>query len=80
MDFNPTEGDRIDLRRIDAIEGGGDNSFKIVAHFTQVAGQLTVTAEADHHVVQGDVNGDGFADFAINVFSLRGPTAADFVL
>lgn len=79
-DFNSAEGDRIDLRRIDAIEGGGENAFKLVAAFTKVAGQLTITAEADHYVVQGDVNGDGVGDFAINVFSPKMLTAADFVL
>lgn len=80
FDFSSAEGDRIDLKKIDAISGDGDNAFKLVTAFTKAAGQLTVKLDGDHYVVQGDVNGDGAADFAINVFSSKALTAGDFVL
>ena len=34
----------------------------------------------DHYVVKGDVNGDGVADFAINVYSSTSLVSADFFL
>jgi Ca2+-binding RTX toxin-like protein len=80
LDFNSGEGDRIDLSAIDAISGGKNNAFTFAAGFTHVAGQLTSTAEGDHYVVQGDVNGDGLADFAIEVHSTTTLFEADFVL
>ena len=80
FDFKSSEGDRIILRDIDAIKGGGDDPFTFVAKFTGVAGQLTTIVEGDHYVVMGDVNGDGLADFAINVHSETALTRADFLL
>jgi serralysin len=72
--------DRIDLSRIDAITGGADSAFSFVTAFTHKAGQLISTFATDHYVVQGDVNGDGQADFAINVYSPTALKASDFVL
>ena len=79
-DFSHIEGDLIDLSGIDAIGRGKDNAFSLVNAFTHVAGQLTSTFDSDHYVVQGDVNGDGAADFAINVFSSAALVAGDFLL
>jgi len=73
-------GDTIDLRKIDAITGGSDEGFKLVSTFTHAAGQLTANLDGDHYVVQGDVNGDGLADFAINVYASKGLVAGDFLL
>lgn len=47
--------------------------------FSNKAGELISVLEADHFVVQGDVNGDGLADFAINVFSPTPLSASDFL-
>ena len=80
FDFTHSQNDRIDLHLIDAVSGGGDNAFKLVSAFTHVAGQLISVVEADHYVVQGDINGDGLADFAINVFSSTALTSSDFIL
>jgi len=60
--------------------GGADDAFTLVANFTGAAGQLIATFDTDHYVVQGDVNGDGIADFAINVFSTTAPVSGDFIL
>ena len=80
LDFSHGDGDRIDLHLIDAISGGGDNAFVFSTAFTGVAGQLVAGIEGSHYVVQGDVNGDGVADFAIGVFAAAPLVAADFVL
>jgi VCBS repeat-containing protein len=53
-DFNQGQGDRIDLRAVVFTNGG----------------QLVVTeaGDAGHYVVEGDTNGDGVADFHLDVF------------
>ena len=79
-DFSHAEGDKIDLHLIDAITGGKDNAFTFVNTFTHVAGQLISVLEGDHYAVQGDVNGDGLADFIFNVYSDAPLQAIDFIL
>lgn len=79
-DFNAGEGDKIDLSAIDAITGGKDQAFTLVTAFSHAAGQLTVTAEADHYLLQGDVTGDGVADFSMMVYSMGLMTSASFIL
>ncbi|HEX2727157.1 MAG TPA: calcium-binding protein, partial [Beijerinckiaceae bacterium] len=69
-EFVRAEGDRIDLRGIDAISGTPANdafTFIGTAGFSGVAGQLRyeVTALGFARLIQADVNGDGTADFAI---------------
>ena len=67
-DFDGAEGDRIDLSAIDAREGGGDNAFVFVAAFTGARGELIAPEiSTGIFLVQGDVNGDAIADFAIEV-------------
>jgi Ca2+-binding RTX toxin-like protein len=72
LDFNPAQLDRLDLSRLDANAGmAGDQAFAWIgnAAFGGVAGQLRFANE----VLQGDVTGDGVADFQIGltgVFSL----------
>jgi serralysin len=77
-DFNHHQGDKIDLSGIDANNHRhGNQAFHFIAHhgFTHHAGELRLSG----HVLQGDVNGDGKADFEIhvNVSSLH---TGDFVL
>lgn len=79
-DFNRSEGDRIDLHLIDAATGGKDNAFSVVSAFTHVAGQLMISVSGDHYLAQGDVNGDGVADFGLIVYATTPLGAADFVL
>jgi Ca2+-binding RTX toxin-like protein len=70
-DFTETDGDKIDLSQIDAIQGAGMDHFTLTDHFTNTAGQLIVVqgADATHFLVEGDTNGDGVADLVINVTS-----------
>lgn len=82
-DFSRTQGDRIDLRGIDAHEGlGGDQAFRFVgsAAFSASAGELRIDRYAAQTVVSGDVNGDGRADFAINLTGNHALIASDFLL
>ena len=68
MDFNPGEGDVIDLRAIDAdITRSGDQAFRLVDAFTGHAGDLHVIQSKDYATVFFDVTGDGKADFALRV-------------
>lgn len=78
--FSHAEGDRIDLRQIDAVAGGGDTAFTLVSGFTKAAGQLVAQFKAGTTLVQGDVNGDGVADFAITVTSKSALVGGDFML
>jgi serralysin len=69
-------GDIIDLSDIDANQNAaGNQAFTFIgdAAFSNGAGELRATAT----VVQGDVNGDGIADFQINLQQLLAP-GADF--
>lgn len=81
-DFSHAQGDRIDLSAIDAVKGGTDNAFTFIgtAGFSHVAGQLGIVAAGADWIVQGDVDGDGAADFAIQVTSASALVAADFLL
>jgi len=55
-----------------------NNAFTFIGAgaFTNVQGQLRYAGG----VVQGDINGDAIADFAINVATAPALTATDFVL
>ncbi len=78
VDFHRSQNDMIDLTGIDAnTHKGGNQAFKFIGShgFTDRAGELRVS----RHVVQGDVNGDGRADFEIHV-NLSHLKVGDFFL
>lgn len=83
-DFSRAQGDRIDLSLIDAdstLEGGQDFAFIGASAFTGTAGELNVTRLAPGaQLVQGDVDGDGVADFSIQVNFRDDLIASDFLL
>jgi Ca2+-binding RTX toxin-like protein len=87
LDFNRAESDKIDLATIDANTVLAKNqAFAFIedSDFTGVAGQLRYADDlvAGGLVVQGDVNGDGVADFEIAVMgvsSLSPLVASDFI-
>lgn len=79
LDFDRGEGDRIDVRDIDANTGrGGNQTFSFIGEsgFSGTAGELRF---ADG-VVAGDVNGDGFSDFEIEVQGVGTLFRSDFLL
>ena len=80
-------GDLIDLSLIDAgKKAPGDQAFDFIGtnvNFTKVAGQLRSVWTADSQIVQGDVNGDGKADFSIRLYDENHVitlSAGDFLL
>ena len=81
LDFTAGQ-DRIDLRQIDANTSlGGDQAFSYVKAFDGHAGQVMVASIGTNlYEVRGDINGDGNADFAIDVTSATGPAANWFLL
>jgi serralysin len=81
-DFKRTHGDRIDLRDIDAnTKVNGDQKFKFIETdaFSKTPGELRYEDKGATVVVQGDVNGDGKADFEIRV-DIGSLVKGDFVL
>ena len=81
-DFHHSEGDRIDLRLVDAVSGGADNAFTFIGtqQFSVVAGQLRYFNSDGDTFVQGDTNGDGMADFLIYLAGTHSLATGDFVL
>jgi hypothetical protein len=78
-DFSRGQGDRLDLRAIDAdILHAGDQAFTYLrsAAFTGVPGQLHYVG----CVLSGDVNGDGLADFQITLSGAPALRATDIWL
>jgi len=77
-DFSKSDGDLIDLSAIDAIDGGGNNSFDYVGSdtFSGTAGELRY----QNNLLQGDTDGDGKADFEIKVADINSLGSNDFIL
>lgn len=70
LDFNGKAGDRIDLSGIDANgKAGGNQAFSFIGadEFSGKAGELRFEKAASDTFIYGDVDGDGNADFAIQV-------------
>jgi Ca2+-binding RTX toxin-like protein len=83
LDFTPARGDRIDLSALDANTAlASDQAFTFVgaSGFSGVAGELQARNVAGRTLVAGDVNGDGVADFMIQLKGVIPITATDFVL
>jgi Ca2+-binding RTX toxin-like protein len=81
-DFSRLQGDKIDLHLVDAVTGGVDDAFSFIgnANFSGVAGQLRYFISNGDTFVQGDVNGDGQADFLIFLEGTHSLSTVDFVL
>lgn len=84
LDFNKGE-DKIDLRNIDAnTKRAGDQAFTFskLETFTKVAGQLHVRYDYRYasDIVEGDTDGNGVADFQIQIKNYKFMSASDFYL
>jgi Ca2+-binding RTX toxin-like protein len=88
FDFSEGTTEVIDLADIDAKKGPGNQAFKFIGKhgFHDKAGELhyatknLVGTGNDKTFISGDVNGDGRADFQIELSGLHTLTAGDFVL
>jgi serralysin len=81
-DFSRGQGDKIDLRAIDAKSGAGNQSFTFIgsAAFDGDKGDLRFVKSGAHVIVQGDINGDRKADFALLVEDMASLRVGDFLL
>jgi Ca2+-binding RTX toxin-like protein len=79
-DFTRSDGDKIDLS---GYRASSSSAFAFLgsADFTHHAGELRVDASGANQILYGDLDGDGVADFALNVSKGSGAlVGADFVL
>lgn len=76
--------DIIDLSAIDAIAGGGDDAFNFIGSSSFAgagAGALRAYVTGSGVLlVEGDIDGDGNADFQIQITGTTFMTSADFIL
>jgi Ca2+-binding RTX toxin-like protein len=82
-DFSTADGDKIDLTGIDAdTTQAGDQAFTFIgtSAFHNVAGELRYIVVAGGVTVLGDTNGDGIADFTLNVHGPTSLASTDFLL
>lgn len=82
LDFTRGQ-DKLDLRFIDAkIATSADDAFTLIGTnaFHKKAGELRYTVKNGIATVTGDVDGDGLADFTIQVHGVSALAASDFVL
>ena len=82
-DFLRADKDKISLSGIDANANlSGDQAFAFIGSgsFTGIAGQLRYQQVNGNTFVMGDVNGDGVADFVIQVNGQVTFTSGDFIL
>lgn len=80
LDFSRAEGDKIDLRGIDAVEAGANSAFHWVRALSGHKGELAVSALGARRLVEGDVDGDGVADFALLVANTDQLQQRDFLM
>ncbi len=80
LDFK--RGDKIDLSYLDAnTKKSGNQAFAFVSSFTDKAGQLQWDKTSKGFIVSADVNGNGNADFSIQVNTALGSLrSSDFLL
>lgn len=82
-DFTRSQGDKIDLSKIDARSGtAADDSFLFVGEkaFAKKAGELRYVNKDGDTFVYGDINGDGNADFALRIDKDIDLIKGDFLL
>lgn len=83
FDFNRTQGDKIDLKAIDAnTRLTDDQSFKFIGAdaFHNKIGELRYAKSGGDTFIHADTNGDGKADFSVRFDALITFTKGDFIL
>ena len=83
LDFDQAAGDRIDLSAIDAIPGGADDPFTFLAGgaCNGTPGKvISIALGGNNYRVEGDIDGNNVADFAILVTSVVLLDAGSFIL
>lgn len=83
VDFSDVQNDRIDFSAIDANTAlAGDQALNFIgsAAFTNRAGELRFSVAGSTLTLSGDTNGDGVADFSIDLLGVTTIFARDFVL
>ncbi len=83
LDFSRKDGDRIDLKAIDAnTKSGSDQAFAFIGAqaFHKKAGELRYEAKGGDTFLSGDVDGDGKADFSIRFNATLAFAKGDFIL
>lgn len=81
MDFGDVVGEKIDLSAIDAKKGHVNQDFKFIGaqKFHHKAGELHMLNKSGFVLIEGDVNGDGKADFQLEVHGLGLPDKGDLL-
>ncbi|MCJ8053342.1 calcium-binding protein [Shinella curvata] len=83
FDFSQAEGDRIDLKGVDAnalLAGDQAFSFIVGSAFHKTAGELRFEVKSGDTIVQGDTDGNGVADFSFVLDTAVTLKAGDFLL
>ena len=83
VDFSRSQGDKINLKAIDAIsKTKKDDAFDFIgtSKFSKSAGELRYLKKGGVTFVYGDVDGDGKADFSIQLTGKIDLQATDFIL
>ena len=82
--FSSSQHDKLNLHSIDANPATPfvDDDFVFIGShsFSHTAGELRFTVSGGNVIVQGDVNGDGIADFSIKLLGVHSLQASDFIL
>lgn len=82
-DFRRGQGDRIDLRALDANDGlDGDQAFAFIGTtaFSGTAGELRAQVQGNRTLITADLDGDGTADFGLLLNGTATLNAGAFLL
>jgi Ca2+-binding RTX toxin-like protein len=83
FDFNAFEGDKIDVSAIDANSWTlEDDAFTFIGDspFSGTAGELRFADSSHYGVLEGDLSGDGEADFGFGLLGVGALTTEDIIL
>ena len=82
-DFSTAQGDKVDVSAIDAnsvTAGSQEFSFIGTSGFTHHAGELRYATVKGNALVYGDVDGNGTADFSMQLLHVASLHASDFIV